>query len=172
MPKVSNLSNSSVTMSIVDFCVLYVYIVIIVSTRNMSFNKKPKSEVASSIVPVVLIALFVAIVFDSVSLSIAYHDTFELSNYHNYNVSLEHDNSSLFSSNDSSIKWSVEPNATFYKFTYADDLEFVLNSSYDTNSTSNETACSYFITLHDRYDVHITLLNESLTYCTLTGYWN
>lgn len=105
-------------------------------------------------------------------MSNAFNDTFELANYHRYNVSLMHDNSSLYNSSDWSIKWSVEPTTYYYKFTYADDLQFILTSSYDTNGTSNETTCSYFVTLHDRYSVHVTLLNESLDYCTPTGYWD
>lgn len=109
---------------------------------------------------------------DTLPTSNAVSDTFELANYHRYNVSLMHGNSSLYNSTDWSIKWSVEPTAYYYKFTYADDLQFVLNSSYDTNSTSNETVCSYLIILHDRYSVHVTLLNESLSYCTSTGYWD
>lgn len=130
------------------------------------------SHVSSVMVGLLAIVTFITISLNNVSPSTAFKDTFELANYNRYNVSLMHDNSSLYNSSDPSIKWSVEPTAYFYKFTYADDLQFILNSSYDTNSTSNVTACSYFVTLDDRYSVHVTLFNESLSYCTPTGYWD
>lgn len=128
--------------------------------------------VPSIVVSIVAATMVLIFSFDTLPVSNAFNDTFELANYYKYNVLVMHDNNSLLNSSNMSIKWSIEPMEPFYRFTYADDLKFILNSSFDTNGTSNETVCSYYVTLHDRYLVHVTLLNESLSYCTPTGYWD
>lgn len=103
------------------------------------------------------------------SSSYAFNDTFEISNYDRYNVSMEHDNKSVYNSNEPTIEWSFKPTANFYIFTYG-DRQFVLKSSLN-HSTNNDTTCEYSVSLMHPYSVHVSLSNESLNYCTPTDYW-
>lgn len=136
--------------------------------RNVRENSIA-SRTFSVVMPLLYAVLVVTICANTLY---AFDDTFEISNYHKYNVTLMHDNKSVFNSNESAIEWSLQPNATFYTFNYGNEgLYFILTSSFN-NSVSNETACSYAVSINNPNIVHVSLLNETLHYCSATGFWN